>query len=295
MRIRKCDLPLKTRIIDFGPNWFTHSAKLKGDQVELQTSFRSNEKYARRLWFAFEPLWWAFHAWDWLTKPWPAMNLGFDTLPTVYSTPGTSVSGYVVRTGVSESFATIRAGEGRSSGYDSGFQGIQIRLISTAGANLYGSLFRGIFLFDTSSLNDGATLTAASIGIYGSGKSANLGAFEVDIVSATPESNTVLANGDYANLGTTPFSSVAYASLSNAAYNTFSLNASGIATISKTGISKFGGRLNWDTDNSFTGTWYSSCDSRIMFEDGGTFGTTSDPKIDITYTLPNTTNFFNFL
>jgi hypothetical protein len=115
----------------------------------------------------------------------------------------------------------------------------------------------------------------------------------MDIVSSTPVSDTVLANGDYGNTGTTPFSSVAYASLATANYTDFSLNAGGISNVSKTGISKFGLRINWDTDNSFGGVWASSTLSGGTWSDGGYTGTTRDPKIDITYTLP--TSYKNLL
>lgn len=284
MRIRKYDLPLKTKIFEFGQNYFKHSVRYEGDKEIGSISFRSNEKYARRLWFAFEPLWWVFHAWDMVTKPWPALNLGWDSLPTKYSTPGSTVSGRTRRSGVDESLATIRAGAGTASSYDGGASsGIFAFLQATTTASQYSFLYRGIFLFDASALPDDVTVSAANIGLYSGSADlfVGLGAFEVDIVSSTPASDTVLANGDYANLGATPFSSVSSASLGTDAYVSFALNASGLANISKTGISKFGIRINWDTDNSapwISGTW-----SGAGFTDGGYAGTTRDPKIDITY------------
>jgi hypothetical protein len=151
-------------------------------------------------------------------------------------------------------------------------------------------LKRAIFLFDTSALS-GGTPTAATIGLYcNSGVETGLGSFEVDIVSSNPNANTTLQNDDYADLGTTVFSSKASGIISATTMISFSLNADGLTNISKTGISKFGARINWDTDNSFGGTWASSVNSAVYFNDGGYTGTTRDPKIDITYTLPATGN-----
>lgn len=286
LRIRKCDLPYSTRILEIGTNWFTHSAKLKGDQVELQTSFRSNEKYARRLWFAFEPLWWVLHAWDMVTKPLPILNLGFDTLPTKYSTPGSAVSGYAARHSVDQTLAAIRAGAGTLNSYDTGSNGLICQVTASSTLNQFANVIRAILLFDCSALPDTAVVNTATIGIYVDSKGIGLGAFEMDIVSSAPASNTALANSDYANLDSTPFSSIASASLTASAYNSFSLNAGGKANISSTGISKFGARVNWDTDNSFGGLWVATQFSYAYCTDGGYASTTRDPKIDITYTVP---------
>jgi len=284
LRIRKEDLPLKTKILELGNNFFTHSAKRKGDKVELKTSFRSNEKYARRLWFAFEPLWWVLHAWDMVTKPWPALNLSFDTLPTKYSTPGSTVSGYCQRTGQDATYSTLRAGAGTVSGEN----GIITYNNSSATSNQFERISRSIFLFDTSALTSSATVTAAVVGLWGKGQFTGLGAFEIDVVASTPASDTVLANADFSQLGDTPFSSIASGSLSvnDTAYNLFTLDANGRANVSKTANSKFGIRNNWDTDNNFAGTWANGNLSGTSFQDSSYTGTTRDPKIDITYTLP---------
>jgi len=482
LRIRKEDLPINTKILVLGNNYFTHSAKLKGDQVELQTSFRSNEKYARRLWFAFEPLWWVMHFLDWaildrelfpslnmiirnkiVSMSFPTFSTGkvvipmalgaevkpvghirkvfsslvgkvysprfsaflaicgkslssaysvvksavanivalpfkilfpkgktivsslvsklwaylpsvprwlsrgifvafhslrhsslnfvalakelaspfvialaraksfirfawlrgvflftcfadelyhrllvvlsiplsfqFESLPTKYSTPGATVSGFAYRIIAypGETLTNIRAGAGTGNTYDSGGADCQCLIEATTTTNQFDFLGRPIVTFDASALGSSATLTAGNLGMYGNtAVFSGLGAFEVDIVSSTPASDTALANGDYANLGSTPFASIASTSLVNGGYNSFSLNASGLANISKTGISKFGMRLNWDTDDSFGGTWSSGQISGQYYMDGGYSGTTRDPKIDITYTLP-ATSYMNLL
>jgi hypothetical protein len=293
MRIRKCDLPLKTKILEITPNSFTHSAKLKGDQVELQTSFRSNEKYARRLWFAFEPLWWVLHFLDWLVldRFIPSFSFGFLTLSTKYSTPGSTISG-IVYNQTELSFADKIASAGTANIDNPELEGMQVGIDTTTTADMFNLLCRAYFLFDTSALGATATVTGATIGLWGDLVRSQLGGSpELDIVSSTPASDTALENTDFVNIGSTPFSSVAWADTAPTAYISFNLNASGIANVSLTGKSKFGARLNWDTDGSFGGTWASAKETMTYLTGGGYTGTSRDPKIDITYTLPATGNF----
>lgn len=97
---------------------------------------------------------------------------------------------------------------------------------------------RGIMLFDTSSIDNAASISAATLSMY------------VDWVSntenhrlclSTPASNTALQASDYGQLGT-----VAQAtdiSISATGTQTFTLNATGIANISLTGVTKLGVQL----------------------------------------------------
>ena len=280
------------KITEMHPNAITHKQRLlydfekKETRQEYTTQFFTRNEYALRLQKVFYPIWLLFHAWDMLiANPFkPAWNLGFDTL-TVYSTPGSTVSGQVFRYVPSspEAFSTIRAGAGNGSAYAGGGN-LVAKLWADTSTDDYQMLSRGIFLFDTSALTAEATISAATISLYGALKDTGLGASEVDVVSSTPASDTAVANGDYANLGSTVFASLASGSYTTEQYNDFSLNASGIANISKTGNSKFGIRINWDTDNSFGGSWGSNVISGYTFYDGGTAGTGKDPKLVVTYT-----------
>jgi hypothetical protein len=271
---------LEKEIVDITPN--SVAEHLQGN--EFRRHFFGRNEYALRLQKVFYPIWITFHIWDIITRPIPQLNLGFDTL-TAYSLPGTTVSGNARRASVNETFATIRAGDGNASNYDSGQYGITTQINGSATTNQFAVLTRGIFLFDTSSLTSGAIISAAILSLKTSAIGTAQGnGFEIDIVAATPASDTVLANSDYAQLGSTPFSSIAYASFVIDNYADFTLDANGQNNISKTGISKFGSRLNWDTDNSFGGTWASSGYSGANFYDGATAGTASDPKLVVTYT-----------
>lgn len=291
LRIRKCDLPLKTRILEIGPNFFSHSAKLKGDKVELQTSFRSNEKYARRLRYAFAPVWWAMHFWDWLVADRfiPSFSFQFSTL-TAYPQSGggggnTTCDGEADRSAAQDTFANLRAGAGTGASTADFSQGPY--LLAGTTSTKYTDMLRFGETFDTSALTSSATISSAVLSLYYNSKANGLGSPEIDTVSFSPANNNNVVAGDFVNFGTTPFASITYANWTAAQYNAFTLDAGGIANISKTGISRFGQRLNWDTDNSFTGVWSSGAFSQIGFLTSETSGTTQDPKIDITYTLPS--------
>jgi len=158
-------------------------------------------------------------------------------------------------------------------------------------ADPWNNLSRINALFDTSALPDGDTIDSATISFYGSSKTLVGGgltpALTMAIVSSNPASNTALVKQDYLYTlyGSTDFATrLAYASIGISAYNNFALNASGLANISKTGISKFGVRVGSDVDNSEptgTGDTYYN----VYFSMADTAGTTQDPKLVVEHTL----------
>lgn len=112
-------------------------------------------------------------------------------------------------------------------------------------ATQWRSLRRAVFVFDTSSIDDGATITSATMSLYGAATTQDtLGISpKVGVFSSSPASNTDVAAGDFDSLGTTLLSNKIAASAWNASgWNTFTLNASGIAEISKNGVTKLGTR-----------------------------------------------------
>jgi hypothetical protein len=76
----------------------------------------------------------------------------------------------------------------------------------------------------------------------------------VVLVSASPASNTALAANDFDDVGSTELSSQVTYPVSTGGYNDFALNASGIAAISKTGVTKFAFRSGHDINNSVPNT-----------------------------------------
>ena len=99
-------------------------------------------------------------------------------------------------------------------------------------------------------------------------------------------SNNTLVNADYGELGSTSYSSIAYASLNNALYNDFTLDSNGRDNISKTSISKFGSVSTWDLNSSFGGTWVSEAVSLFYSKSADNTGRTDDPKLVVTYWIP---------
>lgn len=266
----------KRRIIKIEPNaiWWKYGR-------QYQTEFRTHNKFSKRLYYGLYPLWMTFHLWDFLTKPIPALNLGFDTL-TAYPAAGANspVDGRVYRGPVSEDFATIRAGAGSTASATDASESYVY--LQSDGAT-YSFLVRSYFLFDCSSIPLANTISSAILSLFGTAKANGLGAAEIDIVASTPAATNTLATTDYGNIGSTPFASITYADYSTADFNNFSLNASGIANISKgSGISKFGARLNWDTDNSFGGAIANAVSSFSGYY-ADQADTTNDPKLVVTH------------
>lgn len=197
------------------------------------------------------------------------------------SGPSSPADGSAAQTNFSDdTFANLRAGAGNSGSANSNPD--EISLLASTTTDKYWLLNRLIVMFNTASLNDAATISSVDLDLYCTSKGTGLGTCDVDIVSSAPASNDNVVSGDFDSLGTTVYSSIAIGSISTGAYNTFALDASGIATISKTGVSKFGARLSWDTDNSFTGTWASLGETEVLFSMAEQSGTTQDPKLTVT-------------
>lgn len=267
-----------------------------GDGLRQKAEFRTHAKFSKRLYYAFRPLWWTLHAWDWaFADRWvPQLSFGFSTLTKYPNADGdggqNTVDGTVARWSVDETWANIRTGAGNSpvSNVASSYP---IRITASATTNKYAQLWRSIFLFDTSALTAGATISAAVLSLFGVNKTdGNVIAPDIDIYTSTPASNTALANGDYAQIGSTSQTGapITYGNWSIVAYNDFTFDATGRGNVSKTGISKFGARnANYDvagTNPSGVG-WVSAANSRMGSYFADQTGTANDPKLVVTYLI----------
>jgi uncharacterized protein YjfI (DUF2170 family) len=218
---------------------------------------------------------------------------------TVYPDAGTgatTVDGYVQRLSVDEDFATIRSGAGNNVNPTSSTGQTRLGTSSASTVNKFSDQTRSILTFDTSSIGITNIVTDATLSLLGTVVITGLGDTTHEIVASTPASNNNLVNADYAQLGTTSFGSILWSTLSASAYNDFVLNASGIASISTTGITKLGTRSGWDVSGSFTGTWALNNATLFQFSSADTAGTTSDPKLVVTYlptpsVIPDYRNF----
>ena len=293
LRVQR-DIPIDKTINSLLPNCITYGRRFVDiDRVEQKTDFRTHPKFAKRIYFAFKPLWWSLHYWDALfaDRLVPQWSFGFLTL-TTYPDPNpetTTVDGFAERTGVdTEAWATIIAGAGNAFN-DSSSTARFVRIESGSLSGQWNTLTRGIFLFNTSTLGATAVVSAATCSLSGSIKVDDVGwTPDVNLYSANPVSNTALANGSYGLLGSTAFSTaITYAAFSAAGYNDFVLNASGLAAISLTGVTKLGTRnANYDVAAVSPTGAAGFAIARLEGESADTAGTTSDPKLVITYTLP---------
>ena len=288
LRIHMADvwMPHNTSIIEIAPNYYT----VRLPDGQLRTDFRTHWKYSKRVYYAFKEIWWLMHAWDaaFADRWTPSLSWGFASLE-VYPDPNpetTTVDGRVARFGVDEIWATIRAGAGGFSD-DSVATDDGVTLWASTTSNQWAYLFRSIFLFDTAAIDDAGTITAAVLSLHISVKSDALSTTpDIDIYTSTPASNTALANADFSQIGTTSQtgSPIAYASVSTAAYNDFTFSATGRGNVSRTGVSKFGARnANKDVAN-VEPAWVSGASSGFRPRYADTTGTTTDPKLVVTYT-----------
>ena len=224
------------------------------------------------------------------------------TVSTFYPDPHpetTSVDGHVRRSGVVETWATIRGGAGTFSDDTSASREFAGAYAFTSTGN-WNELYRSPFLFDTSALPDTDDITAATFSVYVSSKSDPHDEMSWCLVSSNPASNTALVNGDFTlstKFGSTRFATdKTYASISTSAYCDFTLNSAGIDNVSKTAISKFGLLTAQDFDNSAP-TWASSTYKHITGYYAERTGTSEDPKLVVTHSAPSSavnSGFFNF-
>lgn len=135
----------------------------------------------------------------------------------------------------------------------------------------FDELRRAFFLFDTSALTTSATIISATLILNVSAKVDQLSQ-SVDIITTTPASTSVLDVADFDQVGTVlQATSLTIASITTSADNTWTLNATGLSNISKTGITKFGARLSSDTANSAPG-WVISNQANITW---------SNPRLNV--------------
>jgi len=151
-------------------------------------------------------------------------------------------------------------------------------------ANTWRYLRRSIFLFDTSALHDGDVVNSATMSLYGTAKYDPPNASpNIDIYTSNPASSTALTATDFSTIGSVSLtgSPISYASWSTSGYNNFSMNETGLANISKVGVSKFATRnANYDvTGNapSWSGAGFSDAQLSGYYADET--GTTKDPML----------------
>src|SRR3990167_840216 len=163
----------------------------------------------------------------------------------------TTTDGNVQRTGTDLTWADIRDGVGTSASDTSVTIDSPELTSSAATANRWDAMKRAITLFKTDLIGPSGSVSAATYGLYVSNISDAFGQ-NARMVTSNPASNTALVSADYTTLGTATQATgdLDLSTLSNNAYNTWTLTSTGIGNISKVGVTKFGVRLSGDADNS---------------------------------------------
>jgi hypothetical protein len=159
-------------------------------------------------------------------------------------------------------------------------------LTSDGASNEWLRMPRPMFIFDTSGIPDGATITAATLRVKGSSRSgtAFTGCPNINVTSASPASDTALAGTDFDNVGSTNLcdTDIAFSSfhVDSSTWNEFELNATGLANISKTGTSGFAIRYDCEIDD-VEPTWAANQSMLIAIH---TAESAYDPELVVTYT-----------
>ena len=237
------DAPPDSVVVGIYPNSVTwRRAPLSGGRLVLTTDFRTHRKFAKRMYFAFEPIWRAMHCVDIpLERLNPAWGFGFSTLTTFYSETGNSVDGWCARHSVvGESWAAMRGGNGTNA--DDGDTSAT-NIIYMTGSD-FNWLYRIRAGFDTSAIGSGSTILSGTFSGYGvGGMTTTWGS--VCLCNVSPGSPTAIVAADYQTFGTTLYSGDVWyrggvPTWVEDAYNGFTLNAAGLAAISKTGTTEIG-------------------------------------------------------
>jgi len=193
-----------------------------------------------------------------------------------------SVDGRVGIIAVNSSWAAIARGNGSTHVDTEGDNIEATRLTGDNSGNNWDSCFRGVFVFDTSSLGAGVVISATDHKIYVTAKATTHGTPAVALCDGYSASDDDLINSDYENQGTIKqATNKNISALSTGAYNTWALNPTGIANIDPEGASKFCTRIESERANSEPAGADGSDTMAIQFADG-----TNAPQLVVTYTLP---------
>jgi len=204
-----------------------------------------------------------------------------------------SLDGWAGLSAVSLSWADLLTTSGNDSADGSSIAAL-IAFNSDTVNNKYALLRRSIFLFDISALPSSADIESAIFYIKGYSKQndGSLANVKINVYSSNPASESAIVDADNITLGTTPYcdTDLAYADFDVSGFNSFILNTAGLAALASayagSGILKIGIReVTYDVGGA-TPTWGSGDRTNILGYYSERPGTTDDPKLIITYSLP---------
>ncbi len=178
------------------------------------------------------------------------------------------------------SWATLRGVSGTSMVDDNAY--CYDSYSSSATSNQWKWISRSELLFDTSPIGSGKYLASAVFSIYGDTYYGANGSSSLVVVSSNPASNTGVSLADFDNFGTTSFGSLAHSSFNATGYNDITLNASGLAAIAVSGITKLGTRGNYDVTGDTPPNWSASTTYGVRYCSSD-MGAGYKPKLVVTY------------
>jgi hypothetical protein len=210
---------------------------------------------------------------------------------TEYSEPNvesTTVDGYCYHN-ANLAWSTIRAAAGNSANDSAATLATQISATSTS--NQWERIMRAAALFDTSALGAGSTVTAGTLMVAVKTRGDTVYNQSQAVVLSDPASNTAVVGTDYARFTSDVVQSnvidlgtlVVDETYDDA--NLFTLTSTGRGNISLTGVTKFGFRLSGDYSNTEP-SWASNQADYIEMVSADASGTSTDPRLIVTYTPP---------
>lgn len=209
------------------------------------------------------------------------------TVTTTYPDPNpetTTVDGLLYRNGPGGTFASHRGATSATATLPS--EPTQWGAVLGSSASAWYYYYRAMFLFDTSSIPDTDNITDGTISFSVNSKtnSGNAMSLSVGVIACNPASNTDLVVGDFDNVTyTRQATDLTWASVPATGYGDWTLNATGLSNISKTGVSKFAQLLASDIDNSEPTLNSTNSLTGFDMDYADQTGTSSDPKLAITH------------
>lgn len=205
------------------------------------------------------------------------------TITTVYPDAGdpgaNTIDGRCMYNGVGVTFATLRASNGTDADLTTAASGNVALIEATTTTDQYDSLRCWFGNFLTSAIGSD-TINSATLSLFGTAKTNGFTTIDsaLHIISTNTAADNTLAASDFQTRGTTSFGSITHDNFSTSAYNDITLNASGIANINGSGVSKFASTLGCDVNNTAP-TWVSAAVCSMSGNYADEAGTTNDPKL----------------
>jgi hypothetical protein len=224
------------------------------------------------------------------------LPIGGGTTTTVYPDPDsegspTTVDGRVGRNVSNNTWDALRNGAGNDTAY--AVATVDTWIYLSSGSSAWDIIRRSIILFDACDIDDGDTLDSAVFSTYSGGETNNFTGVTpaANIFSSNPASDTALQHDDYADCGTTAFSTAKNAAAWNdSGYSDFTLNSSGEAAVKFDDITRLSLYESVydapDSEPTRSGNDSKTITFNASFSERS--GTGSDPKLVIVHSIPFT-------